>query len=67
MNHFPNLNISKPLKRPSYQPLPHQAFIRQKETEIGHLSPFLSITPLKNHTFLARYSAPSFLDFLQFV
>ena len=63
MKHFPNLYISKPLKRPSYQPLPHQAFtfIRQKETEIGHLSLFPSITPLKNHTFLALSPAPSFL------
>jgi len=61
MNHSPNLFISKSLKRPSSQPLPHQAFIRQKETEIGHLSPFPSITPSKNHTFLARYPAPSFL------
>ena len=61
MNHSPNLYISKPLKRPSSQPLPHQAFIRQKETEIGHLSPFLSITPLKNHTFLALSPAPSFI------
>ena len=67
MNHFPNFYISGPLKKPSYQPLLHQASIRQKETEIGHLSPFPSITPLKNHTFLARYPAPSFLDFLQFV
>ena len=64
MNHSPNFYISEPLKRPSYQPLPHQAFtfIRQKETEIGHLSPLLSITPLKNHKFLAPYPEPSFLD-----
>lgn len=62
MKHFPNLYISKPLKRPSYQPLPHQAFIRQKETKIGHLSPFPSITPLKSHIFLALSPAPSFLD-----
>ena len=61
MKHSPNLFISKPSKRLSNQPLPHQAFIRQKETEIGHLSPFPSITPLKNHTFPARYPVPSFL------
>ena len=61
MNHSPNLFISEPLKRPSYQPLLHQASIRQKETEIGHLSPFLSITPLKNHKFLELSPAPSFL------